>query len=47
VQASTFTAEQRAALLALVQEWPRPLSEEDAAAKLAATEAELDQMYFA
>lgn len=47
VKASTFTAAQKQLLLALVQEWLRPLNDENAAAKLATAQAELDQMTFA
>ena len=47
VKSSTFTAAQKQALLALVQEWLRPLNEENAAAKVTTAEAEVDQMTFA
>jgi Protein of unknown function (DUF3500) len=47
VKSSTFTPEQKKLLLAEVQEWLRPLNAENAAAKLAAAEGELDQMTFA
>ena len=47
VQASTFTAAQKQLLLDLVDEWIRPLNAEDAAAKLAAVQQDLDQTRFA
>ena len=47
VSASTFTAEQKALLLDLVDEWITPLNPDDAAAKLAAAEQNLDQTTFA
>lgn len=46
-KASTFTDTQKRMLLDLVQEWLRPLNEENAAAKLTAAAGELDQMTFA
>ena len=47
VSASTFTAEQKALLLDLVDEWITPLNPDDAAAKLAAAEQNLDSTTFA
>ena len=47
VSASTFTAEQKALLLDLVDEWITPLDPDDAAAKLAAAEQNLDRTTFA
>jgi hypothetical protein len=47
VQASTFTAAQKALLLDLVDEWVRPLNPDAAAAKLAAVEQNLDRTTFA
>lgn len=47
VKASTFNAEQKTKLLALVQEWLRPLNDDNSAAKLKAAEGEIDQMTFA
>ena len=47
VPVSTFTAAQKQLLLDLVDEWIRPLNAEDAAAKLAAVQQNLDQTTFA
>jgi Protein of unknown function (DUF3500) len=47
VQASTFTAAQKALLLDLVDEWVRPLNPDAATAKLAAVEQNLDRTTFA
>lgn len=47
VAASTFTAAQKKLLLDLVDEWIRPLNGQEAAAKLAAAEANLDRTTFA
>jgi hypothetical protein len=47
VQASTFTAAQKALLLDLVDEWVGPLNPDAAAAKLAAVEQNLDRTTFA
>ena len=47
VSASTFTAEQKALLLDLVDEWITPIDPDDAAAKLTAAEQNLDQTTFA
>jgi hypothetical protein len=45
--ASTFTVEQKTFLLDLVSQWTTTLNPGDAAAKLAATEQNLDQTTFA
>ncbi len=47
VQASTFTDAQKQLLLDLVDEWIRPLNTDDAAAKLAAVQQNLDRTTFA
>lgn len=47
VKASTFTDAQKALLIDLVSEWLTPLNAENAAAKLAAMKAGLDQTTFA
>jgi hypothetical protein len=47
VSASTFTADQKKLLLDLVDEWITPLAAEEAEAKLAAAEQNLDQTTFA
>lgn len=47
VKASTFTDAQQALLVDLVSEWLTPLNAENAAAKIAAMKANLDQVTFA